>query len=53
MVLFLNIAIEEIDGDMYDIDEYDGLETVVTPDNIGWTIIKCGINSDRYFENDC
>lgn len=36
---FSRLAIEEIDGDMYNIEEYDGKETVVTPDNIGWTVI--------------
>ena len=37
---FSDLAIEEIDGDMYDIEEYDGKETVVTPDDIGWTVIS-------------
>ena len=37
---FSNLAIEEIDGDMYNIEEYDGKETVVTPDDIGWTVIS-------------
>lgn len=37
---FSRLAIEEIDGDMYNIEEYDGKETVVTPDDIGWTVIK-------------
>ncbi len=37
---FSDLAIEEIEGDMYDIDEYDGKETVVTPDDIGWTVIS-------------
>ena len=37
---FSNLAIEEIEGDMYDIEEYDGKETVVTPDDIGWTVIS-------------
>lgn len=36
---FSRLAIEEIDGDMYNIEEYDGKETVVTPDDIGWTVI--------------
>lgn len=36
---FSDLAIEEIDGDMYNIEEYDGKETVVTPDDIGWTVI--------------
>lgn len=33
-------AIEEIDGDMYNIEEYDGKETVVTPKDICWTVIS-------------
>ena len=37
---FSDLAIEEIDGDKYNIEEYDGRETVVTPDDIGWTVIK-------------
>ena len=37
---FSDLAIEEIDGDMYNIDEYDGKETVITPDDIGWTVIS-------------
>lgn len=37
---FSDLAIEEIDGDMYNIEEYDGKETVVTPDDIGWTVIS-------------
>lgn len=36
---FSDLAIEEIDGDEYYIEEYDGKETVVTPDDIGWTVI--------------
>jgi hypothetical protein len=37
---FSSLAIEEIDGDMYNIEEYDGKETVVTPDDTCWTVIK-------------
>ena len=37
---FSDLAIEEIEGDLYNIDEYDGKETVVTPDDIEWTVIK-------------
>lgn len=36
---FSDLAIEEIDGDMYNIEEYDGKETVVTPDDTCWTVI--------------
>jgi hypothetical protein len=37
---FSSLAIEEIDGDMYNIEEYDGKETVVTPEDICWTVIS-------------
>ena len=37
---FSSLAIEEIEGDMYNIEDYDGKETVVTPDDIGWTVIS-------------
>jgi hypothetical protein len=37
---FSDLAIEEIDGDMYNIEEYDGKETVVTPDDTCWTVIS-------------
>lgn len=41
---FSDLAIEEIDGDMYNIEEYDGKETVVTPDDLCWTVISQGDN---------
>ena len=37
---FSDLVIEEIEGDMYNIEEYDGKETVVTPDDTCWTVIK-------------
>lgn len=37
---FSDLAIKEIEEDMYNIEEYDGKETVVTPDDIGWTVIS-------------
>lgn len=37
---FSDLVIEEIDGDEYYIEEYDGKETVITPDDIGWTVIS-------------
>lgn len=35
-----NLSIQEIDCDMYRIDDYDGLESVYTPDTTDWIIIK-------------
>lgn len=37
---FSDLAIEEINGYEYNIDEYDGKETVVTPDDLCWTVIQ-------------
>ncbi len=37
---FSDLAIGEIDGDKYYIEEYDGRETVVTPEDICWTVIS-------------
>ena len=37
---FSELDIEEIDGDKYFIEEYDGRETVVTPDDISWEVIE-------------
>lgn len=36
---FSDLVIEEIDSEEYYIDEYDGKETIVTPDNLCWTVI--------------
>ena len=36
---FSELAIAEIDEDKYFIDEYDGMETVVTPANLCWEVI--------------
>ena len=35
-----DLAICEIDSDKYHIDEYDGMETVMTPDDIEWISIN-------------
>ena len=37
---FAKIKIAEIDSPMYKIDEYDGLESVETPDSTSWIVIK-------------
>lgn len=38
--IFSDLSIAEIDGDKYYIEEYDGRETVVTPEDICWTVIS-------------
>lgn len=35
-----NLEIEEIHSPLYRIDDYDGLETVQTPDSLVWEIIQ-------------
>ena len=37
---YADLRIEEIDGDMYRVCEYDGFEWVETPSSIHWTKIK-------------
>lgn len=37
---FFSLAIEEIEVDMYSIDEYDGKETIITPDDLCWNVIQ-------------
>lgn len=34
------LSIKEIDGFIYKIDEYDGMETVVVPDSVEWIVIQ-------------
>lgn len=36
------LKIEEIDTPMYRIDEYDGYESVETPDSVDWVVIGAG-----------
>lgn len=36
---YSRLKIKEIDSDCYRIDDYDGSETVTTPDDLDWTII--------------
>ena len=40
LVAVVSLAIEEIDVDEYYIDEYDGKETIITPEDICWTAIS-------------
>lgn len=35
-----NLAIEEISGNLYRIDEYDGTENVITPNGSDWIFIN-------------
>ena len=37
---FADLKIAEIHSSLYQIDEYDGNESVVTPDNMDWVVIK-------------
>lgn len=37
---FSDLAIGEIDGDKYYIEEYDGREDIITPDDICWIVIS-------------
>jgi len=37
---YANLKIAEIEGRFYNIDEYDGLETVTTPHRMEWIEIK-------------
>jgi hypothetical protein len=46
------LLVIEIDTCMYYIDEYDGLESVMTPKNISWTVIDtpdCKNEHPEYF----
>ena len=45
-----SLSIAEIEGCKYYIDEYDGLEGVMTPDNINWIIIDNKECRDKYPE---
>lgn len=37
---FSRLAVVEIDSNQYRIDDYDGLESIETPDSIGWIVIE-------------
>ncbi len=37
---FSSLKIEEIEGPFYRIEEYDGLETLETPDSLDWIYIE-------------
>ena len=37
---YADLVMEEIADDRYVVNEYDGMERVVTPTNIGWTVIE-------------
>ena len=38
--LYARLEVEEIEGSRYQIEEYDGAESVITPDEQTWTEIK-------------
>ena len=37
---FSRLAVVEIDSNQYRIDEYDGRESIETPDSIAWIVIE-------------
>lgn len=39
---YADLRIDTICGEMYRIDEYDGMESVVTPDRQEWVVIEEG-----------
>lgn len=36
---FARLVIEEINGNLYRIDEYDGMESIETPDTQDWIVV--------------
>ena len=41
------LAIYEIEGTKYNIDDYDGWETVQTPENVEWIDTTEGVNNEK------
>lgn len=37
---FAELSIEQIEGNVYLIEEYDGKETIIVPDDICWNVIQ-------------
>ena len=47
---FSEICIVEIENPQYKIDEYDGYESVITPDTIAWQDARVGVTSKTVSE---
>lgn len=47
-----DICIEEINGNKYWIEEYDGFEVVYTPDTIDWVVIRDDVNRKSTVRED-
>ncbi len=38
--MYANLKVTTIEGNKYRIDEYDGMETVIEPDDIRWIVVE-------------